>query len=64
MWHHIFHVVVVLCNCISEQICFVTNHISIEVLGACGYSALQIIDIKEALLASEIERTNKCIKGK
>lgn len=35
-----------LCNCITEQICFVTNHISIEVFGACGYSALQIIDMK------------------
>lgn len=46
MWHHIFLVVVVLYNCITEQICFVTNHISIEVFGACGYSALQIIDIK------------------
>lgn len=44
MWHHIF-LVVVLCNCITKQICFVTNHISIVVFGACGYSALQIIDI-------------------
>lgn len=44
MWLHIFHVV--LSNCFTAQICFVANHISIEVFGACGYSALQIIDLK------------------
>lgn len=37
--------VVVLYNCITKQTFLVTNHISIVVFGACGYSALQIIDI-------------------
>lgn len=50
-----YFLLVLWCNCITEQICLVTNHISIQLFGACVFSDLQKNGINWALMLSDTE---------